>query len=93
MEVVFLVVVLTLAISLTTFFVLLIRRGASEALESEMDNDFVEEFELDDSGQPSERGMEDLVQWMEEDLQMRRIEESEEIESVEELPENQSGLS
>ena len=93
MEVVFLVVVLTLAISLATFFVLLNRRGASEALESEMDNDFVEEFELDDSGQPSERGMEDLVQWMEEDLQMRRIEESEEIESVEELPENQSGLS
>lgn len=93
MEVVFLVVVLTLAISLTTFFVLLNRRGAGEALESEMDNDFVEEFELDDSGQPSERGMADLVQWMEEDLQMRRIEESEEIESVEELPENQSGLS
>ncbi|SVE09623.1 uncharacterized protein METZ01_LOCUS462477, partial [marine metagenome] len=32
-----------------------------------------------------ERGMEELVEWMEEDLQVRRIEASESIEAIPEI--------
>ncbi|MFP6886743.1 MAG: hypothetical protein VB997_04245 [Opitutales bacterium] len=64
-----------------------VRRHDTEAIEAELDEDFSEEFEIDEAGQPSERGMEELVEWMEEDLQVRRIEASEEIESIEAIPE------
>jgi len=86
MDVFFSVVVLVLGIIVTILIFTYVRRRDVEAIEAELDEDFSEEFELDESGQPSERGMEDLVEWMEEDLQMRRIDASEEIESIEEIP-------
>ena len=87
MDVFFSVVVLVLGIIVTILIFTYVRRRDVEAIEAELDEDFSEEFELDESSQPSERGMEDLVEWMEEDLRMRRIEASEEIESIEEIPE------
>ena len=81
------VVVLVLGTIVTILIFTYVRRRDVEAIEAELDEDFLEEFELDESGQPSERGMEDLVEWMEADLQIRRIEASEEIESIEEIPE------
>lgn len=87
MNLFFSVVVLVLGTIVTVLIFTRVRRRDLEAIEAELDEDFSEEFALDESGQPSERGMEDLVEWMEEDLQMRRIEASEEIESIEEIPE------
>ncbi len=87
MDVFFSVVVLVLGIIVTILIFARVRRHDTEAIEAELDEDFSEEFEIDEAGQPSERGMEDLVEWMEEDLRMRRIEASEEIESIEEIPE------
>ena len=81
------VVVLVLGIVVIILIVTCAHGRDVKAIEAELDEDFSEEFELDESGQPSERGMENLVEWMEEDLQMRRIEASEEIESIEEIPE------
>ena len=87
MDVFFSVVVLVLGTIVTILIFTRVRRRDVEAIEAELDEDFSEEFELDESSQPSERGMEDLVEWMEEDLRMRRIEASEESESIEEIPE------
>ncbi len=62
------------------------RKRDAESLESELEQDFIEEFDLDEDGSPSEQGMKELVEWMEDDLRHRRLQESEEIESAEELP-------
>lgn len=67
------------------------RKRDAETLEEELEQDFVEEFEIDEDGTPSERGMEELVEWMEDDLRWRRLQESEEIESAEELPPDPEG--
>ena len=45
----------------------------AEALEEELGEDFREEFELDETGEPSEQGMEGLVEWLENDLRPERL--------------------
>jgi hypothetical protein len=56
-----------------------------KAIEKEVDNDFKEEFEQNTVNQLSVRGMRDLVDWMEDDLRERNLEQAEEIESFNEL--------
>ena len=61
----------------------------AQRLDVEMSEDFSEEFELDGQGQPSEKGMEELVEWLEDDLRESRLVQSVEIESFQELPQKQ----
>ena len=56
----------------------------SNAIEKEVDNDFKEEFEQK-TVMNYQEGMSDLVDWMEDDLRERKLEQSEEIESFNEL--------
>ena len=65
------------------------RAKDAQRLDVEMSEDFSEEFELDGHGQPSERGMEELVEWLEDDLRESRLVQSVEIESFHELPQQQ----
>ena len=65
------------------------RAKDAQRLDVEMSEDFSEEFELDVQGQPSERGMEELVEWLEDDLRESRLVQSVEIESFQELPQKQ----
>jgi hypothetical protein len=65
------------------------RAKDAQRLDFEMSEDFSEEFELDVQGQPSERGMEELVEWLEDDLRESRLVQSVEIESFQELPQKQ----
>jgi len=65
------------------------RAKDAQRLDVEMSEDFSEEFELDGQGQPSERGMEELVEWLEDDLRESRLVQSVEIESFQELPQKQ----
>ena len=65
------------------------RAKDAQRLDVEMSEDFSEEFELDGQGQPSEKGMEELVEWLEDDLRESRLVQSVEIESFQELPHKQ----
>ena len=65
------------------------RAKDAQRLDVEMSEDFSEEFELDGQGQPSEKGMEELVEWLEDDLRESRLVQSVEIESFQELPPKQ----
>ena len=65
------------------------RAKDAQRLDVEMSEDFSEEFELDGQGQPSERGMEELVEWLEDDLRESRLVQSVQIESFQELPQKQ----
>ena len=65
------------------------RAKDAQRLDVEMSEDFSEEFELDGQGQPSEKGMEELVEWLEDDLRESRLVQSVEIESFQELPQKQ----
>jgi hypothetical protein len=65
------------------------RAKDAQRLDVEMSEDFSEEFELDGQGQPSEQGMEELVEWLEDDLRESRLVQSVEIESFQELPQKQ----
>lgn len=67
------------------------RKRDAETLEEELEQDFVEDFEIGEDGAPSEHGMKELVEWMEDDLRWRRLQESEEVESAEELPPDPEG--
>jgi len=78
----FAIVLVALAIFLTN----LLRGRERKALEEETEEDFNEEFEVDDSGCPSSQGMKDLIEWMEEDQRFRKIESSDVIEQVQEIP-------
>ena len=57
----------------------------SDAIEKEVEDDFKEEFEQKKIGELSMKGMSDLVDWMEDDLRDRKLEQSEEVESFNEL--------
>ena len=57
----------------------------SKAIEKEVDNDFKDEFEQKTVNELSVRGMSDLVDWMEDDLRERKLKQSKEIESFNEL--------
>ena len=65
------------------------RAKDAQRLDVEMSEDFSEEFELDGQGQPSEKGMEELVEWLEDDLRESRLVQSVEVESFQELPQTQ----
>jgi hypothetical protein len=86
----FSVVVILLGVCATTFIYLRTRSKDVQRLEAEMDEDFSEEFELDEYGQPSEKGMEEMVDWLEDDLRETRLRQSTEIESFQELTPKQS---
>jgi len=85
----FTAVVIVLGIWGVVFLYFRTRAKDAQRLDVEMSEDFSEEFELDDQGQPSEKGMEELVEWLEDDLRESRLVESVEIESFQELPQKQ----
>ena len=85
----FTVVVIVLGIWGVMFLYFRTRAKDAQRLDVEMSEDFSEEFELDGQGQPSEKGMEELVEWLEDDLRESRLVQSVEIESVQELPQKQ----
>jgi hypothetical protein len=85
----FSVVVILLGICGVTFIYLRTRSKDIQRLDAEMSEDFSEEFELDKEGKPSEKGMEDIVEWLEDDLRESRLVQSVEIESFQELPQKQ----
>ena len=85
----FTVVVILLGICGVTFIYLRTRSKDIQRLDAEMSEDFSEEFELDKEGKPSEKGMEELVEWLEDDLRESRLVQSVEIESFQELPPKQ----
>ena len=86
----FTVVVILLGISGVTYIYLRTRVKDAQRLDAEMSEDFSEEFELDEQGQPSEKGMEEMVEWLEDDLRESRLVQSLEIESFQELPQKHS---
>lgn len=55
------------------------------AINKEVEEDFETVFERDDSGNLTNQGMIELVEWYEEDLTNRRISQSREILGFEEL--------
>ena len=57
----------------------------SNAIEKEIDKDFEEGFEHESVGELSTHGMSDLVDWYEDDLRERKLEQSKEIESFNEI--------
>ena len=57
----------------------------SNAIEKEIDKDFEEGFEHESDGELSTHGMSDLVDWYEDDLRERKLEQSKEIESFNEI--------
>ena len=89
MPIFFTAVVIVLGTLGVVFFYFRTRAKDAQRLDIEMSEDFSEEFELDGQGQPSERGMEELVEWLEDDLRESRLAQSGEIESFQELPQKQ----
>jgi hypothetical protein len=85
----FTAVVIVLGMWGVVFLYLRTRAKDAQRLDVEMSEDFSEEFELDGQGQPSEKGMEELVEWLEDDLRESRLVQSVEIESFQELPQKQ----
>jgi hypothetical protein len=85
----FTAVVIVLGMWGVVFLYLRTRAKDAQLLDVEMSEDFSEEFELDGQGQPSEKGMEELVEWLEDDLRESRLVQSVEIESFQELPQKQ----
>lgn len=57
----------------------------STAIEKEIDKDFEEGFDHESVGELSTHGMSDLVDWFEDDLRERKLEQSKEIESFNEI--------
>ena len=57
----------------------------SNAIEKEIDKDFEEGFEHESVGELSTHGISDLVDWYEDDLRERKLEQSKEIESFNEI--------
>jgi hypothetical protein len=85
----FTAVVIVLGIWGVVFLYFRTRAKDAQRLDVEMSEDFSEEFELDGQGQPSKKGMEELVEWLEDDLRESRLVQSVEIESFQELPQKQ----
>jgi hypothetical protein len=55
------------------------------SIHEEVEIDFETNFERDASGNLTSQGMNDLVEWYEDDLRSRRVLQSPEIEDLEEL--------
>ena len=85
MDLVFVLVVLIL----TTYFVFKrikkIKNLDALSIHQEVEIDFETNFERDASGNLTSQGMDELVDWYEEDLRSRRVLKSSEIEDLEEL--------
>jgi hypothetical protein len=78
-----------IAIFSTVFIAVRLNRKSKKAdisaIEKEVDNDFTLSFEEQSPGVLSTRGMNDLVEWCEDDLRERKLKESKVIESFNEL--------
>ena len=85
MDLVFVLVVLIL----TTYFVFKrikkIKNLDTLSIQQEVEIDFETNFERDASGNLTSQGMNELVEWYEDDLRSRRVSQSTEIEDLEEL--------
>lgn len=85
MDLVFVIVVLVL----TTYFVFKrikkIKDLDTLSISQEVEIDFETSFEQDTSGNLTNQGMDELVEWYEDDLRRRRVSQSTEIEDLEEL--------
>ena len=85
MDLAFVLVVLIL----TTYFVFKrikkIKNLDALSIHQEVEIDFETNFERDASGNLTSQGMDELVDWYEEDLRSRRVLKSSEIEDLEEL--------
>ena len=85
MDLVFVLVVLVL----TTYFVFKrvkkIKDLDTLSISQEVEIDFETNFERDDSGNLTNQGMNELVEWYEDDITKRRVLQSTEIEDLEEL--------
>ena len=85
MDLVFVLVVLVL----TTYFVFKrvkkIKDLDTLSISQEVEIDFETNFERDASGNLTSQGMDELVDWYEDDLRSRRVLKSSEIEDLEEL--------
>ena len=55
------------------------------SISQEVEIDFETNFERDASGNLTNQGMDELVEWYEDDLRSRRVSQSTEIEDLEEL--------
>ena len=78
-----------IAIFFTVFIAVRVNRKSKEedirAIEKEVVNDFKLDFEEKSPGVLSNRGMNDLVEWFEDDLMTRNMTQSREIDDFEEL--------
>jgi hypothetical protein len=78
-----------IAICSAAFFAIRLNRKSKKedicAIEKEVENDFKLSFEEQSPGVLSTRGMIDLVEWFEDDLRDRKLKQSKEIESFNEL--------
>ena len=85
MDLVFVLVVLVL----TTYFVFKrikkIKDLDTLSISQEVEIDFETNFERDASGNLTNQGMNELVEWYEDDITKRRVLQSTEIEDLEEL--------
>jgi len=85
MDLVFVIVVLVL----TTYFVFKrikkIKDLDTLSISQEVEIDFETNFEQDTCGNLTNQGMDELVEWYEDDLRSRRVSQSTEIEDLEEL--------
>lgn len=85
MDLFFVLVVLVL----TTYFVFKrikkIKDLDTLSISQEVEIDFETSFEQDTSGNLTNQGMDELVEWYEDDLRSRRVSQSTEIEDLEEL--------
>lgn len=85
MDLVFIFIVFILAVFFIHWSRSKIHETESEALAAEIDEDFKLDFERDSNGNLTQRGMEDLVLWCEEDMRDRKLNQASEIENFEEL--------
>ena len=85
MDLVFIFIVFILAVFFIHWSRSKINGTESEALAAEIDEDFKLDFERDSNGNLTQRGMEDLVLWCEEDMRGRKLNQASEIENFEEL--------
>ena len=61
-------------------FIVRIRKNRDErALEKEVEQDFAEEFQFDQHGELTDKGMEDMMDWLEEQDEGDRMEGLEEL--------------
>lgn len=73
------ILVVSLLVFITIFFVLnfrkRVRKTDLESLNNEIASDFAEEYSLKENGELSSSSMNELVNWAEEDSMQRKIEQ------------------